>query len=152
MATNSTRFRNVSKRTWKQGNVTIRLAKDLVYKCHIIVPQFCHIYCHICSSTQYLSLRSKIFTWIVTNYFIRELSFSGDICSWGNWAPWSTCSNTCGRGSQTRSRKQQVSKSLEIIDIRSSNDLDLLSECFENNVEMGTCYNQPCKGSGGNAV
>ncbi|CAK8671655.1 unnamed protein product [Clavelina lepadiformis] len=29
-------------------------------------------------------------------------------CAWSSWGSWSTCSNTCGPGSQTRSRKHAV--------------------------------------------
>ena len=55
-------------------------------------------------------------------------------CSWGNWNNWSSCSNTCGLGSKTRTREVQT---------RARNQG---SQCQGSPRDTQSCYDRDCPG------
>ena len=56
-------------------------------------------------------------------------------CKWGVWSLWSTCSRSCGKGSQQRSRR--------IVQNPSNGG----KECQGGNSERRDCNLQQCQGS-----
>lgn len=58
----------------------------------------------------------------------------GKFCSWGEWAPWSTCSATCGNGRKSRTRSLALSDVQPQPPIPPTNSFQQRFEALENEI------------------
>ena len=65
--------------------------------------------------------------------FICNMGLFPEDCVWGSWSTWSSCSNSCGGGTETRSRTKAK-------DQRSGGN------CSGSGSDSKTCNTQPCAG------
>ena len=104
---------------------------------------FCHIFnliilikiFNFCSLFQ---KRKNVWKYFVQMYFMIKTVLKSTDGNWGDWTSWSTCSVTCGGGTQSRTRLCNFPPP-------SNGGLICPGSSFEN----GTCNTQSCLGGGG---
>ena len=73
-----------------------------------------------------------LFVWLMTQYLI-SLSYLVN-CQWGGWSQYSTCSKSCGGGTQAKSRSKTVKEKYG-------------GKCSNTYKETRACNTQNCPGN-----